>query len=250
MWDFFLKEVLAIGLIINVVYWGLAYLMPAPLQPDVTISKATFFKHYVLTHFVLFASAIICTFLVYKFFIAISNKTDPNYLYDLYSDNGYGIIFALLIGGAFGIIATFGWIKLFLRENADMFWASYDTLYGFRATPLLKSFVFLFCVGGIVLLLLGKNAYFKINEKTMRISRFLDFSYQEYRMSEVSSIKHLHKEFNNEGTIHKKPYYEITFKDGYEWNSLMDLREAPIADDEKIFKDISKFAQIDIQEIN
>ena len=247
MWYFLIKEIVTIGLIINIVYWGLAYLMPAPLQPDITIPKATFLKHYVFTHFVLFASAILCTFLVYKFFVTITNKTDPNYLYDLYSGNEYIMLFALLIGGAFGIISTFAWIKIFFGEQANMFWASYDTFYRFRAAPILKAFVIVLSVAGILLMLLGKNTYFKINEKSMKISRLLDVNYKEYSMTEVSSIKHSYKIFNNEGDITKKPYYAITFKDGYEWNSLMDLRETPFTDDEKIFKEISKFAQIAIQ---
>lgn len=165
---------ISIGAILVSLFLGLKYLMPVTVSPEqISLPRATFRKIYALVYlFWILAGACIAA-LLYFLLNKITLGAGKDYLYNLYPDDQFWIAVSAVTGMALGIIAMFGLVKLMLKGRFDDFWALYDQMYSFRATVILKVLTVLLTMLGLGLIVLGKNARFKISAvaKTSTVPR-------------------------------------------------------------------------------
>lgn len=146
-------------------------------------------------------------------------------------------------------MALFVFIRYHLNDTSDEFWALYDNLYKFRASIILRVLAVVLGILGIVLIRLGDNAEFKVYSEKIEVSRLFEMSSKEYPMNQVKEINHRLTLIAPNGNKVNKPHYEIVFKDGYSWSTILDIREPKKSDDEA-FLNISKNSGVKIRGIN
>lgn len=237
---------ISVGAVLIALFVGFKYTMPARVNPEqITLAQATFKRVYALVYLLWLLTAAALAALFY-FLLTGINPAPKEFLYDLYPDNPFWIAVSAVLGLSLGILAVFGLVRLMLKAQFNDFWSMYDQRYAFRATVILKVLTVLLASVGLTLIVLGKNACFKISPEKIVVSRLFEWSSREYPVRAITEIIHVQLPGPEDNETFK-PYYELVFSDGYRWNTRMDMRE-PQDSDDRVFEQIAEFAGTTIRE--
>jgi hypothetical protein len=226
---------------------SLRFLFPSKIKREnISLSDSQFKKTFLFVYLLWIITGLIISGFVYWINYQIENISIGNFEYNLYPDTLFWIGSSAILGFPLAILITFILIKIILKEKSNEFWSLYDIKYKFKAFFILKVIIILFAILGVTLNYLGRNSHFKINSTKIEVSRLLEMSSQEFELNEIREIKYILTFTAPNGNIVNKPHYEIIFKNGYIWNTRMDLRE-PQDDDDKIFKELSHNSNVKIK---
>lgn len=239
---------LSTGTILAIIFFGFKVLMPTRVAKDnIVITKKEFFKFYGLSYLLWFLTIALFSYLIYNTAGTFHLEKDPDFIYELKLDKYFWMAASVITSVALSTLALFGFIKLVLNEKSDSFWAFYDNMYGFRATPILKFIIILFGIGGVMMLFLGRGSYFKFDNEKILVSTFFEFGLRKYSFKDVKELNFHESFIAPNGDQVFRPHHSIKFNDNYSWSTRSDNRETqPI--DEEVFEKISTLTKIGITE--
>ncbi len=234
------------SLIVSLIFLAFKFLMPIKSKSEVPdFPKEKFTKIYAITYLAWLGGGALLAWGLHSWFSYFYQEEKEIDHFSLYPDASYWIGMAVILGFSLGLVCMFWAVKAFLKDQSEAFWARYDKIYSFRATPLLKFLCLLLALTGLVFMNLGRNAHFDVSPTEIKVSRLFELHSTLYSMDQINEITHYAYLEAPNGNMVFKPHYEILFDDGRIWNTTVDIREPEDRDDE-VFEKISKWSGVEI----
>ena len=135
---------------------------------------------------------------------------------------------------------------LLLREEYPAYIEYTNRKHGYDGFKVIRPMCVLFTAAGLFFSVLGLDWYTEIKGDKIVIDEYFAVTSKEYSVEQVRAITHYEKGLTPEGIEKVDPHYEITFSDGYVWDTSNNLAEVKHEQYMTIAKYLARKADVQI----
>ncbi len=243
---------LAHAILLPLILGGLALVFPyrktavlRPLTPQVMKAiQGSIQKYNWLGLLLFFLTVPLTGWLVYDFLKTVHHllpKPSDAFSHAFPFDESFWLLPGVSIGFgvAMPVMAALG-RKFYGTEQYALINHAYNQQYGFDGELVSRWITRLFVGLGIVSIGLCYNMYAGLQGREMVINRFLDIRERRYAFDQIDRLTYVDYRMVNQYKEDRIAYYEVSYRDGFVWDTHEFLRSVPIESDQPVVEYLSQ----------
>lgn len=206
--------IIGVGLVFGILRILLPYKEKRNVDEEKLIKNASRYNRLEITSILpMFFHIIFVAYLFYILGQSLFSKPTTAAVIYYYPDPLIWAVVGTIFGFGTCAISMIGFLKFFLKDDYDNYLEFSSRKHGFDSEKLMRPFVVILNILGIIAFVLTLNTSLKITDKEIEVNHFFSMQSQETPLSEIGKIVLYQKKKAPNGNIVDNEHYVIYKKD-------------------------------------